>query len=56
MARYLKPDFATARIINPVIAAITRAGASLRGSRVLAVQGRKTGQWRATPVNPLSLR
>ncbi|MBI2766101.1 MAG: nitroreductase family deazaflavin-dependent oxidoreductase [Chloroflexi bacterium] len=27
----------------------------MRGSRVLAVQGRKSGAWHSTPVNPLSL-
>lgn len=32
-----------------------RLGLSFRGSRVLAVRGRKSGRWRTTPVNPLSL-
>jgi len=27
----------------------------MRGSRVLATKGRKSGEWRTTPVNPLSL-
>lgn len=55
MARYSKPDFVTARIFNPLVAAATRLGISLRGSRILAVRGRKSGEWRTTPVNPLTL-
>lgn len=55
MARYIKPDFLTARIANPLMTAATRLGLSLRGSRILAVQGRKSGKWRTTPVNPLTL-
>jgi deazaflavin-dependent oxidoreductase (nitroreductase family) len=53
--RYIRPDFVTAKIANPLVAAATRAGLSLRGSRILAVQGRKSGEWRTTPVNPLTL-
>jgi deazaflavin-dependent oxidoreductase (nitroreductase family) len=30
-------------------------GISVYGSRVLAVRGRKSGEWRTTPVNPLTL-
>ncbi len=30
-----------------------RRGISLRGSRVLAVRGRTSGDWRTVPVNPL---
>jgi deazaflavin-dependent oxidoreductase (nitroreductase family) len=42
------------RLSNDLVAALTRHGISLKGSRVLSVQGRKTGEWRSTPVNPLS--
>jgi deazaflavin-dependent oxidoreductase (nitroreductase family) len=38
-----------------MVAAATRAGLSLAGSRVLEVRGRKSGEWRRTPVNPLQL-
>lgn len=55
MARYIKPDFVTEKVANPLVAAATRLGISLRGSRALAVQGRKSGEWRTTPVNPLTL-
>jgi deazaflavin-dependent oxidoreductase (nitroreductase family) len=34
---------------------MTRMGVSVYGSRVLEVRGRKTGEWRATPVNLLRL-
>jgi len=51
---YQKPDFLTSRVFNPMVAAATRLGLSMRGSRVLAVRGRKTGEWRTTPVNPLT--
>jgi len=53
-ARYQKPDFVTAKIVNPLISAATRLGLSMRGSHVLAVRGRKSGKWRTTPVNPLA--
>lgn len=43
------------RLSNSLVAGLTKAGISVRGSRVLAVRGRKTGQWRITPVNPLTL-
>ncbi len=42
------------RLFNSVVAASTRSGISLRGSRVLYVRGRKSGEWRSTPVNPLT--
>ncbi|MGH3300807.1 MAG: nitroreductase/quinone reductase family protein [Streptosporangiaceae bacterium] len=42
------------RLSNGLVAALTRRGISLRGSRVLSVQGRKSGEWRSTPVNPLT--
>jgi deazaflavin-dependent oxidoreductase (nitroreductase family) len=41
--------------MNPAVAALTRLGLSVAGSRVLEVRGRKTGEPRRTPVNLLSL-
>ncbi|HZZ48640.1 MAG TPA: nitroreductase/quinone reductase family protein, partial [Pseudonocardia sp.] len=35
--------------------ALTRHGMSVWGSRVLRVKGRKSGEWRSTPVNLLTL-
>jgi deazaflavin-dependent oxidoreductase (nitroreductase family) len=52
--RYVVPDRGT-KIFNAVVARLTRMGVSIYGSRVLAVRGRKSGEWRTTPVNPLNL-
>jgi deazaflavin-dependent oxidoreductase (nitroreductase family) len=56
--RYVTPTTPMARRVNRLmngsVAALTRAGISLKGSRVLSVRGRKSGQWYSTPVNPLS--
>jgi deazaflavin-dependent oxidoreductase (nitroreductase family) len=51
-ARYIKPKSAT-NFFNDTVARLTRMGISVYGSRVLAVKGRKSGEWRTTPVNPL---
>src|SRR5678815_5165923 len=52
---YIKPGFFTTNVLNPVIAFFTgRLGLSMKGARVLSVQGRRTGEWHSTPVNPLS--
>lgn len=50
-ARRYVPPSRVELLFNRAVAALTRAGISLAGSRVLAVQGRKTGLWRTTPVN-----
>ncbi|OIJ68546.1 nitroreductase family deazaflavin-dependent oxidoreductase [Streptomyces mangrovisoli] len=50
-----KPGWFTVNVANRIVAWFTRRGLSLRGSRVLAVRGRKSGEWRTTPVNPLTL-
>jgi deazaflavin-dependent oxidoreductase (nitroreductase family) len=52
--RYVLPDRNT-RIFNSMVASLTRAGISVWGSRILAVRGRTSGEWRTTPVNPLTL-
>lgn len=54
MAYYRKPDWFTTRVFNPAVAAMTRAGISVWGSRVLRVRGRKSGEWRTSPVNLLT--
>src|SRR5437868_7946989 len=54
--RYLRPDWFTQHIFNPLVLLLTRLGVSVYGSRILAVRGRKTGQWRTTPVNLLEFR
>jgi deazaflavin-dependent oxidoreductase (nitroreductase family) len=51
--RYIRPDWFTTHIFNPIVAWLTRHGVSVYGSRVLAVRGRKSGEWRTIPVNLL---
>lgn len=53
--RYLAPDWFTRHVFNRAVAACTRAGLSLWGSRVLEVPGRTSGEIRSTPVNVLSI-
>ncbi len=53
-ARYVKPDWFTAHVFNPIVAMLTRMGVSVWGSRVLRVRGRKSGEWRSSPVNLLT--
>jgi len=53
LAHYQRPDWFNSNILNPTVAALTRAGISVWGSRVLRVRGRKSGEWRSAPVNLL---
>ena len=57
-SRYVMPTTsigrAMGRLFNASVAALTRAGISVWGSRVLAVRGRTSGEWRTNPVNPLT--
>jgi deazaflavin-dependent oxidoreductase (nitroreductase family) len=50
---YRAPGWFTRNVINRSVAFLTRHGVSLLGSRVLAVRGRTSGEWRTTPVNLL---
>jgi len=50
--RYLTPG-RTTMVFNSVVAWLARAGVSILGSRELRVRGRRSGEWRATPVNLL---
>ena len=51
---YQRPGWFTKHLFNPAVGGLTRLGVSLAGSRVLEVRGRKSGEWRSTPVNPLN--
>jgi deazaflavin-dependent oxidoreductase (nitroreductase family) len=51
-ARYVKPARST-NAFNESVAWLTRRGISVYGSRVLYVRGRKSGELRSQPVNPL---
>lgn len=55
MTDYRRPGWFTNHVFNPIVAALTRAGISVLGSRVLEVRGRTSGQPRRTPVNLLTL-
>jgi deazaflavin-dependent oxidoreductase (nitroreductase family) len=55
--QHVRPaGFVTRNLLNKSVAALASIGISLYGSRMLWVRGRSTGQWRRTPVNPLTLR
>jgi deazaflavin-dependent oxidoreductase (nitroreductase family) len=49
------PGWFTVNVMNRAVAWLTRRGISVWGSRVLAVRGRRTGEWRRTPVNLLEV-
>ena len=51
--RYVRPGWFTTNVFNRLVALLTRLGVSVYGSRVLAVRGRASGEWRTTPVNLL---
>jgi deazaflavin-dependent oxidoreductase (nitroreductase family) len=53
-AHYRAPGWFTRNVFNRLVAFLTQRGVSVLGSRVLAVRGRTSGQWRTTPVNLLS--
>ncbi|MDQ3293467.1 MAG: nitroreductase family deazaflavin-dependent oxidoreductase [Actinomycetota bacterium] len=52
--RYLAPARGD-RIFNALVGWFTRRRVSLAGSRVLAVRGRTSGEWRTTVLNVLTL-
>ncbi len=51
---YQRPDWFTKHVFNRVVGTFTRMGVSVWGSRVLRVRGRKSGEWRSSPVNLLT--
>ncbi|MEU1629444.1 nitroreductase family deazaflavin-dependent oxidoreductase [Streptomyces sp. NPDC020096] len=53
--RYLKPGRIEVRLLHNTVGWLTRHGVSIAGSRELAVRGRKSGEWRRNPVNPLTV-
>ena len=55
MARHYKePGWFTKNVFNRAVEGLTKLGVSVWGSRTLAVRGRKSGEWRTTPVNLLT--
>lgn len=53
---YQRPGWFTRNVFNRAVAGLARLGVSIAGSRVLEVRGRKSGEWRSTPVNPLEFQ
>jgi deazaflavin-dependent oxidoreductase (nitroreductase family) len=53
--RYVQPSWFDSKIFNPAVRGLTRLGISVWGSRELRVRGRRSGEWRRTPVNLLSV-
>lgn len=51
---FQEPGWFTKNVFNRLVAALTKLGISVAGSRVLEVKGRKSGEWRRTPVNLLT--
>ena len=51
---YRAPGWFTRNVFDQLVAFLTGRGISVLGSRVLAVKGRTSGEWRTTPVNLLS--
>lgn len=41
-------------VFNGFVGLLARAGVSLKGTRLLAVRGRTSGEWRTNPVNLLT--
>jgi deazaflavin-dependent oxidoreductase (nitroreductase family) len=54
MRHYQQPGWFTTNVFNRLVAAMTRLGISVWGSRVLRVRGRTSGEIRTTPVNLLT--
>lgn len=51
---FQEPGWFTKNVFNRLVAVLTKLGISVAGSRVLEVKGRKSGEWRRTPVNLLT--
>lgn len=54
-SHYRRPGWFTRNMANRLVIGLTRLGLSMKGSRVLEVRGRKSGQARRVPVNLLDI-
>jgi deazaflavin-dependent oxidoreductase (nitroreductase family) len=52
---FQRPGWFTRNVFNRAINGLMALGISVMGSRVLEVKGRKSGEWRSTPVNLLEV-
>jgi deazaflavin-dependent oxidoreductase (nitroreductase family) len=53
--RYLAPGWFTRHVANRAVRRLARLGLSPKGLRELRVRGRRSGEWRTTPVNLLEV-
>ena len=51
--KFIEPGWFTRNVFNRAVNGLGRLGISLAGHRTLTVRGRKSGEPRTTPVNPL---
>ncbi|WP_274912366.1 nitroreductase family deazaflavin-dependent oxidoreductase [Streptomyces sp. WZ-12] len=51
----ITPGWFTINVFNRLVAWFNRRGIGVFGSQELAVRGRKSGEWRCTPVNLLTV-
>src|SRR5688500_19432055 len=51
--KFIAPGWLTRNVFNRAVDGLGRLGISLAGHRTLTVRGRKSGEPRTTPVNPL---
>jgi deazaflavin-dependent oxidoreductase (nitroreductase family) len=52
---FQEPGWFTRNVFNRAVNGLMALGISIAGSRVLEVKGRKSGEWRTTPVNLLEV-
>ena len=52
---FQEPGWFTRNVFNKIVNGLMALGISIAGSRVLEVKGRKSGEWRSTPVNLLEV-
>ncbi|HEY2056143.1 MAG TPA: nitroreductase family deazaflavin-dependent oxidoreductase [Solirubrobacterales bacterium] len=53
--QFQEPGWFTRNVFNRAVNGLMALGISIAGSRVLEVKGRKSGEWRSTPVNLLEV-
>lgn len=51
--RYVEPGWFTRNVFNRAVAGLSGLGLSVWGAQILRVRGRRSGEWRETPVNVL---
>jgi deazaflavin-dependent oxidoreductase (nitroreductase family) len=53
--RYIRPGWFTTHVFNGAVRNLARVGVGVAGAQELRVRGRNSGEWRNTPVNPLTV-